>query len=114
MKRSQNQELAQRINRAYALLKKDMSSEGILDSLMQEYGVSRIQAYRYLRQARENQEPVPVPEQSVVFTVKLNPSLIKGIKAAASSMGLSISKVVKMALEEFLSKPDRGEKKETS
>ena len=107
-------ELAQRVNRAYALLEKDISSERILDSLMEQYGVSRVQAYRYLRQARENRKLVPIPEQSVVFTVKLDPSLIKGIKVAASSMGLSISKVVKMALEEFLTKPDHGKKKKAS
>ena len=52
--------------------------------------------------------------RSVVFTVKLGPSLIKRVKATASSMGLSISTVVKMALEEFLSKPARGKKRETS
>lgn len=107
-------ELAQRINHAYALLKKERSSAEILDSLMKQYGVSRIQAYRYMRLAKENQKPIPVPEPSVVFTVKLEPSLIRRIKAVASSMGISISKVVKMALEEFLSKPERGEKKETS
>jgi len=57
---------------------------------------------------------VPIPEPSIVFTVKLGASLIKHIKATASSMGVSISTVVKMALEEFLSKPYRGTKKETS
>ena len=107
-------ELAQRINHAFTLLKEDLSSSEVLDSLIKQYGVSRVQAYRYVRLAKKNQHFIPVPEPSVVFTVKLGPSLIKGIKAAASSMGLSISTVVKMALEEFLSKPDRGEKKETS
>lgn len=107
-------ELAQRVNLAYSLLKKEMSSSDILATLINQYGVSRIQAYRYLRLAQKNQGPVPVPESTTVFTVKLEPGLIKGIKAAASSMGLSISKVVKMALEEFLSKPDRGKRKEAS
>lgn len=114
MRRSQNMELAQRINHAYTLLKKDIPSSEIVNALIKQYGVSKIQAYRYIRSAKENQKHIPVPESSVVFTVKLAPSLIKRIKATASSMGLSISTVVKMALEEFLSKPNRGKKNEAS
>lgn len=106
-------ELAQRINHAFTMLKKELSSSEILDALVKRYGVSRIQAYRYVRLAKKNQGLIRVPEPPAVFTVKLGPSLIKGIKAAASSMGLSISAVVSIALEEFLSKPGRGEKKET-
>ena len=114
MKRSQNKELAQRINRAHALLEKQILSANVVDCLMNRYGVSRVQAYRYIQRAKENRKPIPVPEHSVVFTVKLEPGLIARIKAMASSKGLSISKVVKMALEEFLSKRDRGPKNETS
>jgi hypothetical protein len=107
-------ELAQRINQAFTLLGKGLSSAEVLDALTKRYGVSRVQAYRYVQVAKKNQGLVPIPESSVVFTVKLGPSLIKLVKSTASSMGLSISTVVKMALEEFLSKPDRGTKKETS
>jgi G:T/U-mismatch repair DNA glycosylase len=114
MKRSKNMELAQRINYAYFLLKKDIPSSEILESIKRQYGVSRVQAYRYIRSARENHSLIPIPESSVVFTVKLGTSLIKRIKATASSMGVSISTVVKMALEEFLSKPNCGKKKEKS
>jgi len=107
-------ELAQRINHAFTLLGKGLSSAEVLDALTKQYGVSRVQAYRYVQVAKKNQSLIPIPESSVVFTVKLGPSLIKRVKTTASSMGISISVVVKMALEEFLSKPDRGEKKETS
>jgi len=114
MKRAHNRELAQRINRAYSLLEKDMSSADVVDALKKQYGVSRVQAYRYMQRAKKNPKPIPVPEQSVVFTVKLEPRLIGRIKSVASSMGLSISNVVKMAMEEFLSKRDRGSKNQTS
>ncbi|MDZ7608518.1 MAG: recombinase family protein [Cyclobacteriaceae bacterium] len=60
--------------------------------------------------AKKRQGLIPVPESSVVFMGKLSRGLIKGIKAAAPSMRLSISTVVKIALEEFLSKRERGEK----
>jgi len=114
MKRSQNMELAGRINHAFSLLKKGLSPAEILEVLITRYGVSKVQAYRYMQMAKKNQDFIPIPEPSVVFTVKLGPTLIKRVKAIASSMGVSISTVVKMALDEFLSKPDHGERKETS
>lgn len=114
MKRSQNVELVQRINHAFTLLGKGMSSPEILDVLISRYGVSKVQAYRYVQMAKKNPDLIPFPEPSVVFTVKLGTSLIKRVKTMASSMGVSISSVVKMALDEFLSKQDHGEKKETN
>jgi hypothetical protein len=107
-------ELADRINHTFTLLGKGLSSAEILEDLITRYGVSRVQAYRYIQMAKKNQDFIPIPEPSIVFTVKLGASLIKHIKATASSTGVSISTVVKMALEEFLSKPYRGTKKETS
>jgi len=55
-----------------------------------------------------------VLEASVVFTVKQPPGLINRIKKFASSKGISISKVVRTALEEFLAKKDHGKKGETT
>ena len=69
---------------------------------------------RYIQQAKENKEKIAIPENSVVFTVKLPPSLIKGIRKYASSKGMSISKVVRTALEEFLARKSYGQKRETS
>ena len=114
MERSQNSELARRINQAFTLLKKGIPHSQIIDKLVAMFGVSKIQAYRYLRQARDNQGKIPIPESSVVFTVKLPPTLIERIKIFARSKGTSISKVVRAALEEFLAKKDHGEKRETS
>ena len=110
--RSQNMELVQRVNHAFTLLEKEVVVADILDTLIMQCGVSRVQAYRYIQMAKKNQGLISIPEPSVVFTVKLVPSLIKLTKAMASSMGLSISAVVKTALEDFLSKQDRGTKKE--
>ena len=114
MERAQNTELAKRINQAYALLLKEKPIPEIVNHLIERYGVSQIQAYRYVQQARENNGKVAIPETSVVFTVKLPPSLINRVKRFARSQGMSISKVVRAALEEFLSKRDHGKKGETS
>ena len=114
MERSQNPELAKRINQAYVLLNKEKPQSQIVEHLMELYGISQIQAYRYVRQAKENNRKVAIPEVSVVFTVKLPPSLINWVKKFAGFKGTLISKVVRTALEEFLAKKDHGKKGETS
>jgi predicted DNA binding CopG/RHH family protein len=114
MERSQNSELAKRINQAYVLLNKGESQSRVVEHLMEEYGVSQMQAYRYVQQAKANNQKIAIPEDSVVFTVKLPPRLINAVKRFASFKGMSISKVVHTALEEFLAKKDHGKKGETS
>jgi len=86
----------------------------IVERLMDKYGVSQIQAYRYIQLAREINQKMVVPESSVVFTVKLPPTLIGRIKKLSRSRKLSISKVVHTALEEFLAKKDHVKAGEAS
>jgi hypothetical protein len=114
MERAQNSELARRINGTFTLLQKGKPQPQIVEWLMDKYGVSQIQAYRYIQLAREINEKMVVPESSVVFTVKLPPTLIRRIKKLSKSRKLSISKVVHTALEEFLAKKDHVQKGETS
>jgi len=114
MERAQNAELVKRINGAFALLQKGKPQQQVVGWLMQKYGVSQMQAYRYIRLAREIDEKMVVPERSVVFTVKLPPRLIRRIKQLSKSRRLSISKVVHTALEEFLVQKEHVQKGETS
>jgi hypothetical protein len=114
MERSQNSELVRRINKAYVLLQKEKSHPQIVEHLAEMYGVSQIQAYRYIQQAEEIKGKLPIPETSVVFTVKLPPTLINRVKKFARSKGMTISRVVRTALEEFLARKDHGKKGETS
>lgn len=106
MKRSLNSELIQRINEAFSLLQQEIPSSLVVTHLMRKFQVSRVQAYRYVKQARQEKEYLSVPETSEVFTVKLPPSLTQGVRDFASSKGVSISKVVSTALEDFLDKGD--------
>src|SRR5215204_719898 len=114
MERSQNSELAKRINYAFTMLQKGKPQPQVVNQMMQKYGVSQVQAYRYIQLAREINKKMAIPESSVVFTVKLPPTLIRRIKKLSGSKGLSISKVVHTALEEFLAKKDHAKKGETS
>ncbi len=74
----------------------------------------KIQAYRYVQQAKEISGKMAIPEASVVFTVKIPPSLSSRIGKFANSQRMTISKVVSAALEEFLAKKDHVQKRETS
>lgn len=114
MGRSQKPELSRRINHAHVLLMKEQPQSRIVEHLMKLYGISQIQAYRYIQQAKENNGQIAIPEVSVVFTVKQPPSLIKGVKQFAKSREMPVSKVVRTALEEFLAKEGHGKKGETS
>lgn len=114
MERAQNTELAKRINQAFTLLQKNKLPTQIVEQLVEKYAVSVNQAYRYIQLAREINEKMAIPESSVVFTVKLPPTLIRRIKKLSGSKRLSISKVVHTALEEFLAKKDHVKKGETS
>jgi hypothetical protein len=112
MKRSGNSELAARINHAHTLLSRQKAHSAILEELMESYGVSQIQAYRYIQQAKVQKGQLSIPEKTVVFTVKQPPSLIGRVRSFAISQGLSISKVVRDALEEFLAGKDHGKEGE--
>lgn len=114
MKRSQKPELAERINVAFTLLKKELPDSQIVNQLMKKFGVSKIQAYRYVQQAKSNKELMVVPEPTIVFTVKLPPSLISQIRNFANFKGMSISRVVRTALEDFLAKMDHGQRTRAS
>jgi hypothetical protein len=114
MERSQNSELAKRINHTFTLLQKGIAQPQIVEKLVGKYGISQIQAYRYISLAKEINEKMEIPESSVVFTVKLPPSLIRRIKTLSGAQDLTISRVVHTALEEFLAKRDHVKKGETS
>lgn len=114
MERSQNSELVKRINQAYVLLNKEKPASQVVGHLMKMYGISQIQAYRYVQQAKANNGKIAIPETSVVFTVKQPPSLINRVKKFSGFQGMSISKVVRTALEVFLAEKDHGKKGETS
>ena len=63
---------------------------------------SERQARRYVNAALERPDGVVVPERSVVFTVRLAPSLIAGLRERADSRGLTLSAAVAEAVRLYL------------
>lgn len=99
-------EYAVRVNSAAELIQAGMPTVQAAGVLAARWGVSTRQARRYVEQAAAG-GPVPVPEASVVFTVKLPASLAIRVRQHAHEAGVTISGLVAEALSEFLARGRR-------
>jgi hypothetical protein len=94
-------EYAVRVNRAAQLLV-DRSPADAVRALQSEYRLSERQARRYVKAGIERPDGMSVPERTAVFTVRLAPSLIAGLRAVARSRGQSLSATVADAVRLYL------------
>jgi hypothetical protein len=99
-------EQAERVNAAADLLAGGIPVAEANGALAVRFAVSVRQARRYVDQAAAGGR-VPVPEASVVFTVKLPAGLAGRVRAYARERETTISAVVTRALTEFLSRGHR-------
>jgi len=112
--RSSDSERARRVNAAIALLKKPTRKAEVVSAIMRRFGISRRQAYRYIHSAEMAGKPMEMPEQKVVFTVKLPQGLAARIRRLADSSERTLSAVVAQALETFLRSGRRHGQREPS
>jgi len=101
LRRAHADEYAVRVNRAVELLA-DRSAADAVRGLEAEHGLSERQARRYVNAALAQPDGVAVPERTAVFTVRLAPSLIAGLRESARSRGVSLSAVVAEATGGYL------------
>ena len=94
-------EYAVRVNRAVELLA-ELSPADAVRALQAEHGLSERQARRYVNAARANPGGVLVPERTAMFTVRLAPSLIAGLRRQARSRGQTLSATVAEAVGLYL------------
>jgi predicted HicB family RNase H-like nuclease len=90
------------VNATIQLLDQKASGSGVVAKLVARYGLSRRQAYRYLRQAQHVTSPLAIPQEKGVFTVKLPRPLIAQVRRHARQQRASISAWVEQALREGL------------
>lgn len=100
-RRAHADEYAVRVNRAVVFLA-DLSPADAVRGLEAEFGLSERQARRYVNEALARPDGVLVPERSAVFTVRLAPSLIVGLREHARASGLSLSAVTAAAVGGYL------------
>jgi hypothetical protein len=101
LRRAYADEYAVRINRA-AVLVRDLVAADAVRALQAEFDLSERQARRYVNVALEQPDGVPVPERTAVFTVRLAPSLIGGLRARAGASGQTLSAVTAEAVRGYL------------
>jgi hypothetical protein len=101
LRRAHLDEYAVRVNRAAVLLRERSRAEAVR-ALQAEFGLSERQARRYVNVAVEQPDGVPVPERTAVFTVRLAPSLIGGLRERAGATGQTLSAVTAEAVRGYL------------
>ena len=95
---------AERLNHARQVLTQVEALPEAVERLVQDCGISPRQAYRDLQRARRLRAPVPVPDATIAFTVKLSRSLVHALRAHAQATGLSLSEIVSRAVSRLLAR----------
>ena len=101
LRRAYADEYAVRVNRAAVLVRERVPADAVR-ALQAEFDLSERQARRYVNVALEQPEGLPVPERTMVFTVRLAPSLIGGLRERAGASGQTLSAVTAEAVRGFL------------
>jgi predicted DNA-binding transcriptional regulator YafY len=102
MARASDFQKAERLNLALQWLRQGLSPAHAAQKLVRTYGLSPRQAYRYVERARALEQPVPVEDVKVVFTVKLPRALVEKLHHYAESTGQRLSVIVSRALGDWL------------
>ena len=101
LRRAYADEYAERVNRA-AVLVRDLCPADAVRALQTEFALSERQARRYVNVGLQRPDGVPVPERTAVFTVRLAPSLIEGLRGQAGVTGQTLSAVTAEAVDAYL------------
>jgi hypothetical protein len=98
MARATDAQKAERLNRARTLLRKRAPLPEAAERLARGWALSKRQAYRYLEQAQQLKQAVPVGDAKISFTVKLSRRLVERLRTYAASTGWTLSEIVSRAL----------------
>ena len=109
MRRAHADEYAVRVNRAVELVAALAPADAVR-VLQAEHVLSERQARRYVNAAVALPEGVAVPERTAVFTVRLAPSSIAGLRERADASGLTLSATVAEAVQSYLGHERHGGK----
>ena len=107
-KHSTAAEKAQYLNHARQVWAEEASVPAAVARVMAEAGVGRRQAYRDLQRARRLRAPVPIPDATITFSVKIARGLLQRLRHHATATDATISDVVHRALVAYLARSRRG------
>lgn len=98
MGRVSEAEKTRRLNRARSLLEEFQQRPDCVERLRTEFAISIRQAYRYLREAQQLSQHVPVPDDKAVLSVRIPRSLILRLREGSAATGTAVSELVSRAL----------------
>jgi hypothetical protein len=107
-KHSTAAEKAQYLNHARQVWADTASLSAAVARVMAEAGVGRRQAYRDLHRARRLRGPMPIPDATITFSVKIARGLLQRLRHHARATDATISDVVQRALVAHLGRSRRG------
>ena len=102
--RARSARRAERLNHARDVWGQGEALPDAVRQLVQRCGISPRQAYRDLQAARRLRAPVPIPDATVAFTVKLPRGLVRALRARAATTGRSLSTIVGRAVTAHLAR----------
>ena len=107
MSRATRPERVERLNMAFDLLARGYTLAEAAAALIEAFGLSRRQAYRYLQEARGIKAPIPVTARAIPITIKVPEDVVEKLRAYARTSGLTIGEIVSRAVLSFLEKVRR-------
>lgn len=107
MPRSSNTKRAERLNAAFDLIAGGLSLNEAAQALVEQFGLSRRQAYRYLQGAQRIKRPVAVPEPIIPITIKVPAQIATALRAHAQASGRNIGDIVARAVSSYLARARR-------
>lgn len=102
MTRSSHIEKTHRLNAAFDLLAQGYALAAAADTLIQQFGFSRRQAYRYLQVAQALDAPVPAVSPTLPITIKMPEEVAIRLRAHAQTSGLTMGEIAAQAILRFL------------
>ena len=103
MPRSTHFQRSQRLNAAFTLLARTPSLGDAVEAFMEQFGVSRRQAYRYLQQAQKMSKPAVIGHPTIPITIKVPADVVAQLRDFAAGSDMTIGETVAHAVRAFLS-----------
>lgn len=95
------------MNAAFDLTARGHSLIEAAEALVEQFGLSRRQAYRYLQEAQTIKRPVAISAPNIPITIKVPEEVVAKLRGYAQASGLTIGDIVTRAVSSFLAKARR-------
>jgi len=98
---------------ALSLYKSKKSTQYATEVISKQFNISHRQAYRYVKKALESESEQILPEEKIVFTVRLPKRLVLTLRNYAKKKGQQLSILLSQILEDYLNSMDKNAKEIT-